>query len=70
MQTHSPREITQLLVAWGDGDQAALDELTPLATVLIHTAASARWKKAANIPLNRFNGFHSRFEDCNARANR
>ena len=30
MQTHSPKEITQLLVAWGDGDQAALDELTPL----------------------------------------
>jgi RNA polymerase sigma factor (TIGR02999 family) len=30
MRTHSPKEITQLLVAWGDGDQAALDELTPL----------------------------------------
>ena len=30
MQTHSPNEITQLLVAWGDGDQAALNELTPL----------------------------------------
>jgi RNA polymerase sigma-70 factor (ECF subfamily) len=30
MRTHSPNEITQLLVAWGDGDQAALNELTPL----------------------------------------
>ena len=30
MQTHSPKEITRLLVAWGDGDQAALEELTPL----------------------------------------
>lgn len=30
MQTHSPKEITQLLVAWGEGDQAALNELAPL----------------------------------------
>ncbi len=30
MQTHSPKEITQLLVAWGDGDQSALEELAPL----------------------------------------
>ena len=30
MQTHSPKEITRLLVAWGDGDQSALDELAPL----------------------------------------
>ena len=30
MQTHSPKEITQLLVAWGDGDEAALNELAPL----------------------------------------
>ena len=30
MQTHSPKEITQLLVAWGKGDQAALEELAPL----------------------------------------
>ena len=30
MRTHSPKEITRLLVAWGDGDQAALNELTPL----------------------------------------
>ena len=26
----SPREITQLLVAWSNGDQAALERLTPL----------------------------------------
>ena len=30
MRTHSPKEITQLLVAWGDGDEAALEQLTPL----------------------------------------
>jgi hypothetical protein len=29
MQEHSPEEITGLLVAWGNGDQAALEELTP-----------------------------------------
>src|SRR5262247_4563738 len=30
MRTHSPKEITRLLVAWSDGDQSALAELTPL----------------------------------------
>ena len=30
MQTNSPKEITRLLVAWGDGDPAALEELAPL----------------------------------------
>ena len=30
MRTRSPKEITQLLVAWGDGDEAALEQLTPL----------------------------------------
>jgi RNA polymerase sigma factor (TIGR02999 family) len=30
MQTHSPKEITQLLAAWSDGDQSALEELAPL----------------------------------------
>jgi RNA polymerase sigma factor (TIGR02999 family) len=30
MQTPSPHEITRLLVAWGDGDQAALETLAPL----------------------------------------
>jgi len=28
--TPTPQEITQLLVAWSDGDRAALDQLTPL----------------------------------------
>jgi RNA polymerase sigma-70 factor (ECF subfamily) len=39
MQTHSPQEITQLLVAWSDGDQAALDELTPLVYEELHQLA-------------------------------
>ncbi len=30
MQTNSPKEITQLLVAWCDGDQLALERLAPL----------------------------------------
>ena len=28
--TPSPQEVTQLLVAWGEGDRAALDKLMPL----------------------------------------
>ena len=30
MATATPHEITDLLRAWGSGDRAALDELTPL----------------------------------------
>jgi len=30
MATPSPQEVTQLLRAWGRGDQAALDQLLPL----------------------------------------
>jgi RNA polymerase sigma factor (TIGR02999 family) len=30
MSTQPPRDVTQLLVDWGNGDRAALDELTPL----------------------------------------
>jgi RNA polymerase sigma-70 factor, ECF subfamily len=30
MTAHSPREITRLLLAWGDGDESALAALTPL----------------------------------------
>lgn len=39
MRTHSPKEITQLLVAWGDGDQTALDELSPLVHAELHRLA-------------------------------
>src|SRR6185503_17306638 len=30
MSAPSSKQITQLLVAWGDGDQSALEQLTPL----------------------------------------
>jgi RNA polymerase sigma factor (TIGR02999 family) len=30
MTVHSPKEVTRLLVAWGNGNHAALDELIPL----------------------------------------
>jgi RNA polymerase sigma factor (TIGR02999 family) len=30
MKTHSQQEITELLLAWSDGDQAALGQLAPL----------------------------------------
>jgi len=39
MRTHSPKEITRLLVAWGEGDEAALDELTPLVYEELHRLA-------------------------------
>ena len=39
MRTHSPKEITRLLVAWGDGDEAALEELTPLVHEELHRLA-------------------------------
>ena len=35
----SPKEITRLLVAWGDGDEAALAELTPLVYQQLHRLA-------------------------------
>ncbi len=39
MQTHSPKEITQLLVAWGNGDESALQDLTPLVYEELHRLA-------------------------------
>lgn len=35
----SPKEITRLLVAWGDGDEAALETLTPLVYQQLHRLA-------------------------------
>lgn len=39
MQIRSPKEITRLLVAWGDGDESALAELTPLVYQELHRLA-------------------------------
>jgi RNA polymerase sigma factor (TIGR02999 family) len=39
MTTRSPKEITRLLVAWGDGDEAALEALTPLVYQQLHRLA-------------------------------
>jgi len=39
METHSPKEITRLLVAWGDGDESALEALTPLVYEELHRLA-------------------------------
>ena len=39
MTTHSPKEITRLLVAWGDGDESALADLTPLVYEELHRLA-------------------------------
>ncbi|CAN5816780.1 sigma-70 family RNA polymerase sigma factor [soil metagenome] len=39
MRTASPKEITRLLVAWGDGDETALEGLTPLVYEELHRLA-------------------------------
>src|SRR5215472_3018830 len=39
MQSPSAQEITRLLVAWGDGDRSALEELAPLVYSELHRLA-------------------------------
>ena len=46
MPTQPPKQITRLLVAWGEGDEAALEELTPLVYGELHRPA--HHYKAAN----------------------
>lgn len=41
----SPNEVTQLLVAWGNGDQTALDQLMPLVYSELHRLAHRYIKK-------------------------
>ena len=41
----SPNEVTQLLVAWGNGDQSALDQLMPLVYSELHRLAHRYIKK-------------------------
>jgi RNA polymerase sigma factor (TIGR02999 family) len=40
MATTSPKEVTQLLIDWGNGDQAALDKLLPLVEEELRRLAS------------------------------
>ena len=42
---NSPNEVTQLLVAWGNGDQTALDQLMPLVYSELHRLAHRYIKK-------------------------
>src|SRR2546425_9460496 len=42
MTTPSSEEVTQLLVAWSNGDQAALDQLMPLVYRELHRLARRR----------------------------
>src|SRR6476659_3563950 len=43
--TESPNQVTQLLIAWGNGDQAALDQLMPLVYSELHRLAHRHIKK-------------------------
>ena len=45
MKTASPSEVTQLLRAWGDGDQDALNKLIPLVYQELHRLASHYMRK-------------------------
>ncbi|HJQ24033.1 MAG TPA: ECF-type sigma factor [Blastocatellia bacterium] len=51
MVEHSPQEITQLLLAWEQGDQRALDQLIPLVEAELHRLASRymRRERAGNL---------------------
>ncbi len=42
MQERAPQEITQLLIAWNDGDATALDRLMPLVHDALHQLAHQR----------------------------
>jgi RNA polymerase sigma-70 factor, ECF subfamily len=39
MTPPAQNEVTQLLLAWSDGDKAALEELTPLVYAELHRLA-------------------------------
>ena len=39
MSSTSPQDVTQLLLAWGNGDQTALEKLTPLVYAELHRLA-------------------------------
>jgi RNA polymerase sigma factor (TIGR02999 family) len=45
VETHSSQEISQLLIAWGDGDQTALEKLIPLVYRELHRLASRHMRK-------------------------
>jgi RNA polymerase sigma-70 factor (ECF subfamily) len=47
MDGTSKSEVTQLLRAWGDGDDAALDKLTPLVYNELHRLAQHRMRQEA-----------------------
>lgn len=45
MSAKSPHEVTQLLLAWSDGDEAALEKLTPLVYKELHRLARSYMKR-------------------------
>lgn len=49
-QTHSPKEITRLLVAWGEGDASALEQLTRW-SMRSRIVSRFYWDEAANPPV-------------------
>ena len=46
MTPPSQNEVTQLLLAWSDGDKAALEELTPLVYAELRRLAERRMRRS------------------------
>ena len=51
MDAHGSHELTNLLVAWSDGDEAALDRLAPLVQAELHRLAKHYMRRERNDPL-------------------
>ncbi len=41
--TNSPQSLTQMLVAWSDGDRQALDKLMPVVYDQLRRQAASKW---------------------------
>ena len=51
MDAPASHELTNLLVAWSDGDEAALDRLAPLVQAELHRLAKHYMRRERNDPL-------------------
>ena len=49
--TPSPKDVTELLLDWGNGNQAALDQLMPLVYDELHRLAHSRVRRSGDLTL-------------------
>ena len=62
MKPSSTHEVTQLLLAWSNGDQTALEELTPLVYAELHRLAE-RYMRRGHSAKHAFECESSRLEE-------